>query len=290
MNEIFEIVFNLSMLGFVAGSMITLGLGLSVAQIFAPFKNVRIVIRALIANFIIVPLFALGLVSWLPMSEGVRIGIILTSLGGGAPFIPMIVAMAKGHVGGGVGLMMLLLIITVFFMPLAVPVMLSGVSVSGLEIAKSLVTIMLLPLVLGLFIKGRFSSVAARIQPFAAKFTNLSILVLIIAVLVLYTETIMASIEVLPVIIVFFLGAMMIGYLSGGKRREVRIIFAVGTGLRNPPVAILVASQNFAPEPIAAIVPLLVAIVGILILLPLAVLERKSRGNRQRKIDTSGLI
>jgi len=289
MNEIFEIAFNLSMLCFVAGSMITLGLGLTVAQIFAPFKQVRIVIRALIANFIIVPLFALGLVSWIPMSEGVRIGIILTSLGGGAPFIPMIVAMAKGHVGGGVGLMMLLLISTVFFMPLAVPVMLSGVSVSALEIAKSLVTIMLLPLVLGLLIKGRFSNLAARIQPFAAKFTNLSILILIIAVLLRYTETIMASIDVLPVIAVFFLGAMMIGYLSGGKRREVRIIFAVGTGLRNPPVAILVASQNFAPEPIAAIVPLLVAIVGILILLPLAVLERRLREKGQRKIDTNGL-
>lgn len=290
MKEIFAIVFNLSMLGFVAGSMITLGLGLTVAQIIAPFKKVRTVIRALIANFIIVPLFALGVVNWFPVSEGVRIGIILASLGGGAPFIPMIVATAKGHVGGSVGLMMLLLIVTVFFMPLAVPVMLSGVSVSGLEIARSLVTIMLVPLLLGLFIKWRFPNLAARIQPYVARFTNLSILVLIIAVLLLYTETIMTSIEILPVIIVFFLGAMIIGFLSGGKRREVRIIFAVGAGLRNPPVAILVASQSFAPEPIAAIVPLLVAIVGILILLPLAILERKLRVKRQRKIDASGLI
>ena len=272
MMEIPEIVFNISMLGFVAGSMITLGLGLTLAQIIAPFKKIRIVLRALIANFIIVPLFALGIVEWIPVPEGVRIGIILVSLGGGAPFIPMIVATAKGHLGGAVGLMMLLLIVTIFFMPIAVPVMLPGVSVSSWGIAKSLLSIMLVPLVLALFIRARFPGFAQRIQPFVAIFTNISILILIIAVLYLYTETIITSVDILPVIILFFVGAMFIGYVSGGKRKDMRHIFSVGTGLRNPPVAILVASQNFSTQPIAAIVPLLVAIVGILILLPLAII------------------
>ena len=272
MMEIPEIVFNISMLGFVSGSMVTLGLGLTLAQIIAPFKNIRIVLRAVIANFIIVPLFALGIVAWIPVPEGVRIGIILVSLGGGAPFIPMIVATAKGHLGGAVGLMMLLLIVTIFFMPIAVPVMLSGVSVSSWDIAKSLLSIMLFPLVLALFIRARFSRFAQRIQPFAARFTNISILILVIAVLYLHAETIITSVDILPVIILFFLGAMCIGYISGGKRKDMRLIFSVGTGLRNPPVAILVASQNFSTQPIAAIVPLLVAIVGILILLPLAII------------------
>lgn len=272
MIEISEIVFNLSMLGFVAGSMVTLGLGLTLAQIIAPFKNIRVVLRVLIANFIIVPLFAYGILEWIPVPEGVRIGIILVSLGGGAPFIPMIVATAKADVGSAVGLMMLLLIVTILFMPIAVPVMLSNVSVSSWNIAKSLLSIMLVPLALALFIRARFVRFAQRIQPFAARFTNLSILILILAVLFLYSKTIVTSIEILPVIILFFLGAMIIGYCSGGKKKDIRFIFSVGTGLRNPPVAILVASQNFSTEPIAAIVPLLVAIIGILILLPLAIL------------------
>ncbi|TXL14273.1 transporter [Methylococcaceae bacterium HT4] len=280
MKEIFEIVFNLSMLGFVSGSMLTLGLGLTVAQIIAPVKKIRIVIRALIANFIIVPLFALGIVSWLPVSEGVRIGIIVLSLGGGAPFIPMIVATAKGNVAGAVGLMVLLLIVTLVFIPIAVPLVLPGISVSAWIIARSLISIMLVPLLLALFIRARFSTFARRIQPFVARFTNISILILIIAVLFLYIETIMESVDILPVIILFFLGAMFIGYLSGGKRRDIRVIFSVAAGLRNPPVAILVATQNFSTEPMAAIVPLLVAIVGILILLPLAIITRNYGINR----------
>jgi hypothetical protein len=45
-KESLEIIFNLSMLGFVSGSMIALGLNLTIAQIIAPFKHVKIVIRA----------------------------------------------------------------------------------------------------------------------------------------------------------------------------------------------------------------------------------------------------
>lgn len=46
------------MLVFVAGSMITLGLGLTVSQIVEPFKNIKMVLLALVSNFVIVPLFA----------------------------------------------------------------------------------------------------------------------------------------------------------------------------------------------------------------------------------------
>ena len=272
MNEIVEIVFNVAMLAFIVGSMIALGLGLTIAQIIAPFKYIKIVIRALIANFIIVPLFAFGLVSLLPVSEGVRIGLILLSLGGGAPFIPMIVATAKSHVGGSVGLMVLLLIVTIFFMPIAVPWMLSGTSVNSWDIARSLLSIMLVPLVLALYIKARFSDIAARIQPFAVKFTSISVLVLVIAVIFLYAEIIIASVSILPIITLFFLVAMSIGYMAGGRNKHARVVLAVGTGLRNPPIAILVASQNFSTEPMAAIVPLLVAIIGVSILLLLAMI------------------
>jgi len=264
------------MLVFVAGSMITLGLGLTMAQIFEPLKNIKKVIFVLIANFVLVPLLALGIVQWVLVSEGVRIGLILISLGGGAPFIPMVVAVARGNIGSSVGIMVLLLVVTIFFMPIAVPIMLPGVSVSSWDIAKSLVSMMLIPLVLALFINARFSDFAKRIVPFVAKLTSLATLILVATVIYLYTETIVASVSVLPVILLFFSGAAFIGYLTGGRNRHDRISLTIGTGLRNPPVAILVASQSFASEPMAAIVPLLVAIVGLIILFPLAKISKKS--------------
>ena len=261
-----DTVFDVSMFVFIAGSMISLGLGLTVSQIIAPFKNSRMVILALIANFVLVPLFALGLVSVLPVSEGVRTGIILLSIGGGAPFIPRIVETAKARVGGAIGLMLLLLIVTIIFMPVVVPLVFPGASVSPWSIANSLIFIMLIPLVLALFVKARFPDIAVHIRPFAEILTSISILVLFIAAMFLYTKIIFSNASVLPVILLFFLGAMAIGYFTGGKNRDARIILSVGTGLRNPPVAMLVASQNFPAEPMAAMVPLLLVIIGLLVL------------------------
>jgi BASS family bile acid:Na+ symporter len=89
------IVFNVAMLTFVAGSMLTLGLGLTVAQIIAPFKNVRMVILAIIANFLIVPLFAFAIVSILPLSAGVRTGILLVMLIGLSILLPLAATIDK---------------------------------------------------------------------------------------------------------------------------------------------------------------------------------------------------
>ena len=199
----------------------------------------------LIANFIVVPLFAFALVSLVPVSEGVRAGILLLALCGGAPFIPTIVETAKGYVAGAIGLMLLLLIVTIFYMPVVAPFIFSGTSVSSWDIAKSLMFSMLIPLAVAIFVKTYFLEIAARIQPVSAKITNIFILILIVMVVVLYTDLIISNVSVLPVILLFFFGSMAIGYFTGGRNREVRFLLLVGTGLRNPPVAMLVASQNF---------------------------------------------
>ena len=270
MKEVLEVVVDVLMFAFVAGSMITSGLGLTIPQIIEPFKNKKMVMLSLIANFILVPLFAFGIVRILPVSEGVRIGIILLAVSGGAPFIPKIVETAKGRVGGAVGLMLLLLIVTIILMPLVVPLIFHGASISSWNIAKTLIYSMLIPLFIALFVKARFSDIAIRIQPFFAKLTNITVLVLFLAIVYLDIEVIASNVSALPVILIFFLGAFGIGYLTGGKSRNARIILSVGTGLRNPTVAILVAGQYFSSEPMAAITPLLVIIIGLLIMIPLA--------------------
>ena len=277
MKEIFELALNGLMFAFVAGTMITIGLGLTVSQIIEPFKKIKLVLFALIANFVIVPLFALAMLACLPVSEGIKIGVILLSISGGAPFIPLIVNIAKSHVGSSVSLMLLLMVVTIFYIPLILPLLLPGVSVSSWEIAKSLIYSMLSPLVIGLAFKARFSDIAIRVVPLFAKLTNLIVLILIVDLAYLYTEVIIASASALLIILLFFLGTMSIGFCSGGTNRDARIIFAIGTGLRNPPVAMLIANQYFSSEPMAAIVPLLIVIIGLSILIPLAVKLGKNR-------------
>ena len=82
---------------------------------------------------------------------------------------------------------------------------------------------------------------------------------------------IISAAAVIPIILLFFLGAAAIGFVTGGRNSGARLTLAVGTGLRNPPVAMLVANEFFSAEPMAALVPLLIVIVGSSILIPLAI-------------------
>jgi predicted Na+-dependent transporter len=50
-----------AMLSFVVSSMLAMGAGLTVSQISEPLRNARLVVLALLANFVLMPLGALVL-------------------------------------------------------------------------------------------------------------------------------------------------------------------------------------------------------------------------------------
>jgi len=71
--------------------MVAMGLSLTVPQIIAPLRNVRLVILGLFANFVLVPLIAYVIVRVIPVGEPLRIGLILLATAAGAPFLPKLV-------------------------------------------------------------------------------------------------------------------------------------------------------------------------------------------------------
>jgi predicted Na+-dependent transporter len=93
---------------FVISSMLSMGLSLTTKQIIDPLRNVRLVVLALVVNFILVPVFAYALTLILPLNESITIGLILLSTAAGAPFLPKLVEVAKGNITFSVGLMVLL--------------------------------------------------------------------------------------------------------------------------------------------------------------------------------------
>ena len=97
MTEILVTLVQLSVLVFVVSSMLSMGLSLTMGQIVEPLKNRRLVIMALVANFILVPALAYIITIILPLDESIKIGLILLSTAAGAPFLPKLVEMAKGN-------------------------------------------------------------------------------------------------------------------------------------------------------------------------------------------------
>ncbi len=270
MTEILETLAMLSVLVFVIGSMSSMGLSLKMDQLIAPLKNAKLVLLAVLANFILVPTIAYIITMIIPLDESVRIGLILLSTAAGAPFLPKLAEVAKGNVAFSVGLMVLLMVITIIYLPLVLPLLLSGVEVSPWEIAKSLIVMMLIPLAIGLLINARYEEAAAKIQPTFGQASNIALLVLTVLGLVLNFSSMIALVGSLGILagMIFIVAALVVGYLLGGSNRGIKNVMGLGTAQRNISAALVVAGQNFDSNAITYV--MVIAIIGLVVLMPLA--------------------
>jgi predicted Na+-dependent transporter len=183
MLEARAVLADLGILTFVVATMAALGMRLTISQIMGPLRGWILPIKALVANFVLVPAFALAIRAVFPLSDGFGIGLILMATAAGAPFLPPLVQIAKGEVAASVGVLVLLMGTTVFYLPLVLPLLLPGVQVSPLDIAKSLVLLMLIPLAIGLFVNRRFPRVAARLQRIVSIIGNIGLVIGVVALL-----------------------------------------------------------------------------------------------------------
>ena len=270
MTEILQIIYKISVLVFVVSSMLSMGFGLTVRQIVEPLKDIRLVVFSLIANFILVPLFVYGITMVLPLSEGYKTGLILLSIAAGAPFLPKLADIAKSNVAFSIGLMLLLMVVTIFYLPLVLPYLLKGAEVSSWEIAKSLIITMLTPLIIALMIRAYAEKIAKVLKNIFEKLTNLALLLLTISLVILNAKHLISMFG-MPLIAILLLltGSMIIGYFLSGKDKSIKVVSALGTGQRNIAAAFLVATQNFK-DPEVIILLVAVAIFGLFIMLPYA--------------------
>jgi predicted Na+-dependent transporter len=273
MTEILATLAQLSVLVFVIGSMASMGLSLKIPQIIAPLKNVKLVLLALVANFVLVPALAFLITVVIELDEPIKIGLILLATAAGAPFLPKLAQAAKGNTAFSVGLMVLLMVVTIIYLPLVLPLLLSGVEVNPWEIAQSLIVMMLIPLAVGLFINARYEDIAARIQPTFGQASNLALLVLTVLGLVLNFGPMIDLVGSLGILagIIFIVLAVLIGFLMGmlgSTDGAIRSVMGLGTAQRNISAALVVGAQNFDSDVITYL--MVIAIIGLVVLMPLA--------------------
>jgi BASS family bile acid:Na+ symporter len=115
-----------AMLSFVVSSMLAMGAGLTISQILEPLRNAPLVVLALLANFVLMPLGALALAKVLWLDEPFGVGLLLLGCAAGAPFLPKLAELAKGNLAFAVGTMVLLMVVTVGYLPVVLPLLLPG--------------------------------------------------------------------------------------------------------------------------------------------------------------------
>lgn len=279
-EEFFQTLARLSTLLFVITSMAGLGLSLTVSEILAPLKNGKLVFRALLANFVLVPFLAFLLTRIFSLDQSLSAGLILLACASGAAFLTKLVQIAKGDAALGLGIMVLLMVTTIVYVPIVLPWLLPGLSVNALAIARSLVISMLIPLAIALFIRSRYPEVAESLQGVMSTASNTSLIALFVLMLVLNFQTLIATIGTGAIIsmIVFVVGALAIGYLLA-PYSAARSVMGLGTAQRNISAALVVATENFSDDPNVLTMIVIGSLLMLVILFPAAGELGKRRSN-----------
>jgi bile acid:Na+ symporter, BASS family len=256
---------------FVLSSMLGMGLGLRVADIAAPLRNRRLVTLSLVANFIVMPALAVALARLLRLDEALGIGLLLLGASGGAPLLPKLAQMARGNLAFAVGLMVLLMVITVGYIPIVLPALLPGISVNPAQIARSLVVLMLLPLGGALAVNAYRPQLAARVKPPLDRIANISLIALIALQTLLNLRSVAAVFGTFGILaaVVFLAAGYATGWVLGGPANDTRVVLGLGTSQRNIAASLVVAGQSF-DDPTVVVMVVVVAVASSLMLVPLA--------------------
>ena len=120
--------YQLTGLVFVLGTIVSMGLSLTIKQITGPLRNARFVIVGLTGKLYRSPPIAAYIpIQVFSLDEALATGLLLVSwLAAGAPGLPKMAEFAKQDTAAATSLMVLLVWVTIIALPIALPLPLSG--------------------------------------------------------------------------------------------------------------------------------------------------------------------
>jgi len=236
--------------------MMSIGLSVAPADIGHVARNWPLLFRAALANYVLFPLAAVGLLLAFQAPPMVAAGFLIAAVCPGAPYGPPFTGMARGNVALSVGLMVLLAGSSALLAPMLLQLLLpmtSGgapASIAASELVGTLLTVQFLPLCIGLFIRSHNPRFANRIEKPAARlslFLNLALLGLILTAQ--FPMLLDLSLRAYAGMLALIAAGIAAGWLLGGPRPAERRAMVMATAVRNVGVGLVIATSSFSGTP-----------------------------------------
>jgi BASS family bile acid:Na+ symporter len=171
--------------------MLSVGLGVRLSEVLSAARTYGLAARALLANYLLVPAAAVGLLVFFHPAPTTAAGFLVAAVCAGAPYGPPFTGIAKGNVSLAVGLMVLLAGTSAFLAPLLLgllfPLVARGAAmkIDVYKMVSTLIGAQLLPLGVGLLVRHRWPLLARRLAKPAGVLSlllNLTTLCVILAI------------------------------------------------------------------------------------------------------------
>lgn len=232
--------------------ILSIGMGARFSDIIYLLHRPQLLLRSLLAMYVLVPLAALLIVKIMPLNLNVKAALLVLAVSSGAPLLPR-----KLQQVGGNAYTFSLLIISSLLAVVVVPAWLTflvkyfdiSVEFSILDAAIVIAKAFLLPLAIGMLFAALFPRANERI---AGKLWVIAWLVFIVAILGLLALNWQFFLEVhgtgIVALVVLMIISAAIGHVLGGPNPETRIALAIACCTRHLGVAVIVASAFRGPR------------------------------------------
>lgn len=233
--------------------MFGMGLTLTAPDFALVVKNPVPVVIGVVAQFVIMPLLGF-LVSWaLQLPPELAVGVILVGCCPGGTASNVVSYLAKGDVALSVAMTSISTLIAPFLTPLlAVWLVGERMDVSGTDMMLSILEVVLIPVVLGLVVRGLLPRVVVAVTP-ALPWISVAAISVIVAIVVAGSAAAIVSAGLLVLLAVVLHNGL--GYLLGyGAATLFRVpvsarrTTAIEVGMQNSGLATSLARTYFTPE------------------------------------------
>jgi len=231
------------------------GLSIAPSLVLDVFKGrLGLMLRILVAVLVVVPAAALAIILGLHPDPALAVGLaILVS----CPPAPLMVANAPKKGAASAALMARLHLVLSVLAFVTVPAVLYVLSIAlGFKadvdlgaMGWTLARTNILPLALGLAVRGAAPAVADRLAPILAKAGTIGILVVVaVALAKFYPALLHTDLRSYLIIALVSGAALAIGHFAASDDPHERTALAIECGVRHPGLAIAIATANFGAE------------------------------------------
>jgi len=244
---------------FTVSNLASMGLQVNIPQVLKTARNPRFLALVLVWGWVVGPALGYLITRILPLAEPYATVVLLTSLAPCAPFLPPVVGKARGDVDFAGAFIPATAVGTVLFMPLLAPRLIQGLTLSPLALAKPLVSTVLIPLLVGAFIRTYAATLADKLFKPVKALAGLSTVLTVAFCLLLYGRRMLdtAGSFALASMTLFMVVMGIVAYRFGfGLRQSQRSVMSLGMGTRNIAAVFagVLAIPNGDPRMVAMVV------------------------------------
>jgi bile acid:Na+ symporter, BASS family len=237
---------------FLITAMLGVGLQTTAGDLRSLLKSKGLVYRALLANFVAVPIVGIVLARTLPFKPEAASALLLLACTPGGISALQFTTKIKGASLFAGSSAFLLSFVAVFLSPALLTLVLPGdisVVIPYGRASLFVVVFLLLPLVAGTLVRSRWERPAEKLSKLCVILSAV-IFVVVIGLLMGRRKGAMDAVgkEALIYMLLFIIISMAVGWFLGGPAKETRPVLATVSGMRHVGLSILIALNVF-PDP-----------------------------------------